>query len=101
MNTSGFTKDQLIQAAHALGRMHAETRMGDFYDIVDGFTKGYAEAEADVYKWQLVALSELRAVVEDMTQWRVDDAREAGQSWQQIGDALEISRQAAQQKYGK
>lgn len=50
---------------------------------------------------QLCALNELRSVAGNLIQWRVDDARERGMSWQDIGDALEISRQAAQQRYGK
>lgn len=42
----------------------------------------------------------LMAGVENLLQARVDAARRHGRTWQEIGDALGVSRQAAQQKYG-
>jgi hypothetical protein len=39
--------------------------------------------------------------VERLTADWVQKARDAGASWQQIGDALGVTRQAAQQRYGR
>lgn len=43
----------------------------------------------------------LRAVTERVVVAAVDQARARGISWQEIGDALGVTRQAAFQKYGK
>lgn len=48
----------------------------------------------------LAQLAAERARIEATTTKTVQAAREAGQSWQTIGDALGISKQAAQQRYG-
>jgi hypothetical protein len=60
---------------------------------------GYPRSKSHL-RWQLVAANELSSVA---TNWRaqlVVDAREEHWTWQEVGDALEISRQAAQQRYG-
>lgn len=44
--------------------------------------------------------AEMRAGAEQLLVYRVAHARHAGMSWQQIGDGLGISKQAAQQRYG-
>jgi hypothetical protein len=49
---------------------------------------------------QLGALNELRSVANSITSWRVDDARDLLASWSQIGQALDISKQAATQRFG-
>ena len=43
----------------------------------------------------------MRAVADDALQQCVDRARAAGHTWQEIGDALGTSRQAAFQRFGK
>lgn len=43
----------------------------------------------------------MRAGVEALIQARVNHARHVGKSWQEIGTALGISKQAVQQRYGK
>ena len=43
----------------------------------------------------------MRAVADDALQQCVDRARSAGHTWQEIGDALGTSRQAAFQRFGK
>lgn len=48
----------------------------------------------------LIALNELRSVSANVIPWRVDDAKNSGMLWSEIGDALEITKQAAQQRYG-
>lgn len=51
-------------------------------------------------RWQLVASNELSSVAQNWRAQLVVDAREEHWTWQEIGDALEITRQAAQQRYG-
>ena len=41
-----------------------------------------------------------RAAAEAAVALAVSDARAEGWTWQQIGDVLGVSRQAAQQRYG-
>lgn len=53
-----------------------------------------------VLKWELVALEGILRSASEVLRWRVDDARDAGMTWSEIGDILEVSKQAAQQKYG-
>jgi len=43
----------------------------------------------------------MRAVADDALQQCVDRARSAGHTWQELGDALGTSRQAAFQRFGK
>lgn len=49
---------------------------------------------------QLAALNELRSVAGNVMEWRVEDARASLWSWSEVGEALEISKQAAQQRFG-
>lgn len=52
----------------------------------------------------LEAIGDAAAMIagaEALTAARIDRARMAGHSWQEIGDALGVSRQAAQQRYGR
>jgi hypothetical protein len=48
----------------------------------------------------VAAARDLSAVAEEALQVAVDRAREAGQSWREIGDVLGTSRQAAFQRFG-
>jgi hypothetical protein len=41
-----------------------------------------------------------RSVLKDAEKWAVAELREAGDSWAQIGDALGVTRQAAQMRFG-
>lgn len=101
------TREELVRAAVKLGRMMA-TGQGDFYDIVEGLASGYAIGigGADVTPERAVALSigalnELQSVANSVIAWRVDDARELHMPWSEIGDVLEMTKQAAQQRFGK
>jgi DNA invertase Pin-like site-specific DNA recombinase len=47
----------------------------------------------------LRAVAALRRMTDDLERHQVQRARETGWSWQQIGDALGISRQAVHKKY--
>lgn len=49
---------------------------------------------------QIGHLSHAASELEAATDFTVEAAREAGASWAEIGHMLDITRQAAQQKYG-
>ncbi|GED98640.1 helix-turn-helix domain-containing protein [Gordonia crocea] len=49
----------------------------------------------------LAAVRALRTLADRLEDIHVDSAREAGWSWQQIADVLEISRQAVHQKHAR
>jgi hypothetical protein len=48
----------------------------------------------------LAAVASLRALLESLERLQVENARERGWSWQQIADALGVSRQAVHKKHG-
>jgi DNA-directed RNA polymerase specialized sigma24 family protein len=48
----------------------------------------------------LAAVASLRSLLESLEQLQVDNARERGWSWQQIAEALGVSRQAVHKKHG-
>jgi DNA-directed RNA polymerase specialized sigma24 family protein len=47
----------------------------------------------------LRAVRALRRLLEELERTQVRRAREQGWSWQEIGEALEVSRQAVHKKY--
>ena len=47
----------------------------------------------------LVAVASLRRLLESLEELQVANARGQGWSWQQIADALAVSRQAVHKKY--
>ena len=47
----------------------------------------------------LAAVTSLRGLLESLEELQVTNARAQGWSWQQIADALRVSRQAAHKKY--
>ena len=48
----------------------------------------------------LAAVSSLRALLESLEALQVDNARAQGWSWQQIAEALGVSKQAVHKKHG-
>lgn len=50
---------------------------------------------------QLLYLHQLACTTDLITTWTARAAREAGETWQSIGDSLHITKQAAQQRFGK
>jgi DNA-directed RNA polymerase specialized sigma24 family protein len=48
----------------------------------------------------LRAVAALRELLESLERLQVENARERGWSWQQIADALGVSRQAVHKKHG-
>jgi DNA-directed RNA polymerase specialized sigma24 family protein len=49
----------------------------------------------------LRAVAALRQLVERLEALQVDSARRHGWSWEEIGQALGVSRQAVHKKYGR
>jgi len=49
----------------------------------------------------LAAATAARKVADNWVAWMSDEARNAGASWQDIGDAVGTTRQAAQMRFGK
>ncbi len=49
----------------------------------------------------LRAVRALRRLLEELERTQVRRARAEGWSWQEIGEALEVSRQAVHKKHGK
>ena len=49
----------------------------------------------------LRAVRALRRLLEELERTQVRRAREQGWSWQEIGEALDVSRQAVHKKHGK
>lgn len=115
-------------------------RGGDSYDVLEGFSAGWAEQLAtgelsdaraaytgssqtssdgvasvgpnssvdqdppapvsrEQLRLQLAVLADLRAAVESVIEWRVQDAREQHWSWAEIAEPLEITKQGAHKRY--
>jgi DNA-binding NarL/FixJ family response regulator len=49
----------------------------------------------------LAAVASLRALLESLEELQVHNARERGWSWQQIAEALGVTKQAVHKKHGK
>lgn len=49
----------------------------------------------------LRAIASLRLLVDRLQELQVGNARERGWSWQEIADALGVSRQAVHKRYGR
>ncbi len=49
----------------------------------------------------LAAVAALRRLTEQLADLQVESARDQGWSWQQIADALGVSRQAVHKKYAR
>ena len=60
-----------------------------------------AGAESDDPSRGLQAVVVLRRLTDRLEETRVRSARADGWTWQQIGDALGVSRQAVHKKYGR
>jgi hypothetical protein len=70
--------------------------------IAQGLRRWERDLPKDVNKLDyLNVLRQARATVDAETSSEVAKLRDAGASWSEIGTALGISKQAAQQKYGK
>lgn len=63
--------------------------------------RGAGARVADADEFELAELVELRTELEAAITRAVEGQRSIGRSWAYIGDALGITRQAAQQRYGE
>lgn len=71
-------------------------------DIYVGYWQSLRDAgQLDRKESKLAFLSAWRMYVHQQTRYAVDNERFLKKSWQEIGDTLCITKQAAQQKYGK
>jgi hypothetical protein len=60
-----------------------------------------ADAMSEDPRVGLRAVAALRQLVERLEALQVDSARRFGWSWEEIGQALGVSRQAVHKKYGR
>ena len=67
---------------------------------MDGATEAAAAAGSADPRVGLRAVVALRRLADQVESAQVASARRRGWSWEQIGDALGVSRQAVHKKYG-
>ena len=70
---------------------------------VDGMTNATELADATASRDPavgLAAVASLRLLLESLEELQVDNARTHGWSWQQIAEALGVSKQAVHKKHG-
>lgn len=72
-----------------------------YIDFARRVIRGAGRRVADADEFELAALVELRRDLEYAIGEAIAGQRAYGRSWQHIGDALGISRQAAHERYGK
>lgn len=58
-----------------------------------------APVSREQLRLQLAVLADLRAAVESVIEWRVQDAREQRWSWAEVAEPLEITKQGAHKRY--
>lgn len=80
-----------------MGRREVET--GSYIAFARRIIRGAGARVAKADDWELGELLSLRDEVEDAISRAVVGLKAQGHSWQYIGDALGITRQAAQQRY--
>lgn len=74
----------------------------DYLAAARRFIRRAGERVAEADEFELAELVELRGVLEDAISHAVQGQRAAtGRSWAHIGMALGITRQSAQERYGK
>jgi hypothetical protein len=81
-----------------MGRREVET--ADFVAFARRIIRAAGERAAHADDWELAELAGLRVDLEAAIARGVAGLREQGHSWQYIGDALDIRRQSAQERYG-
>lgn len=81
--------------------MSARTEADEYGAFVRRICRAYGRRVADRDIDGLAGLAQLAADVEATTQAAVTQLRAQGYSWTDVGRALNITRQAAQQRYGR
>jgi DNA-directed RNA polymerase specialized sigma24 family protein len=74
-------------------------RQSTYVDGVKGTTKLANAAGSRDPAVGLRAVASLRQLVEELQELQVTNARTSGWSWQEIADALGVSKQAVHKKY--
>jgi hypothetical protein len=78
---------------------HVETM--EYLTAARRFIRKAGQRVADSDEWELAELVSLRADLDAAVLAGIDGQRARGRSWAFIGDALGITRQSAQERYGK
>lgn len=100
---------QAIEAARILGQYFDNPNLDHSQKDEENTLHSFAQAHSDSMASlshsnedtsQLAALAYLQEQIGYVVWDIVDRERKSGQSWANIGDALGVSRQAAQQRYG-
>ena len=82
-----------------MGRRAVET--SSYIAFAGRIIRRAGERVASADDWELGELLSLRSEVETAITRAVAGLRAQGHSWQYVGDALGITKQAAQQRYGE
>lgn len=69
----------------------------DIYDLADTLQLHHVDGLLAA----VTDLAKLREAADEWLTWTIMDARRAGKTWEAIGEALGVTRQAAQQRYGR
>lgn len=88
----------------AADKLHS--RVGQFAEPYEQFLNdsGWTEAEKPEASYRLRQVSDtkiLSDMLDDARREAVGNARRAGATWDQVGEALGVTRQAAQMRFGK
>ncbi len=76
------------------------TALSGALDAVDPSLRGRLLTEPQAYLDLVALTAQARSETDAMLRLAVSGARSAGCTWEQIGQVLDMSRQAAQQRYG-
>lgn len=71
------------------------------YVVHQGARSQASQGHAQPASREISALDGLQRAANQVIEWRVEDARTSDTSWSKIGDALDTSKQAVQQRFGK
>lgn len=82
-----------------MGRRTVETV--DYVAFASRIIRAAGERVAEADDWELGELVSLRDDLERAIRRAVAGQRSAGRSWAYIGDGLGITRQSAQERYGR
>lgn len=82
-------------------RRRRERETQDIADFLRRMLKAYGRRVADSDDYDLAEMADVMVEMENAMQAAVDGQRERGASWATIGSAFGITRQAAQQRFGR
>jgi len=80
-------------------RRYVDTQ--DYAAMVRRILRAYATRVAQADDPDLTEMVELRTILDDLIADAIAGLRSHGYTWTQIGAALNITKQAAQQRYGR